>query len=210
MRGKLGRRLAVLVIAVSGVAAVAIGVQPAAGDGSNLFPFNYNVDATTHLKTLDQTIVITGGTFKGAINFGSTAAKVPLSGSITLPDAHFTYQAAGIIPLIDATARIAPTKPVVGTLELSTLIVTATATFNIKIVSAYAEGTTVNLVGDQCKTATPVKVTMSGQASFATPSIFSGTFTIPPLQNCGLGTTALNLVIPGPGNTFTATATPKT
>jgi hypothetical protein len=210
MRGKLGRRLAVLLIAVSGVAALAIGVQPAAGDGTSLYPFNYNVDATTHLQKLDQTIVITGGTFKGNINFGSTAAKVPLKGSITLPDAHFTYRAAGILPLINATARIAPTKPVTGTLELSTLIVTATATFNIKIVNAYAEGTTINLVGDQCRTATPVSVTMSGQASFGAPSVFSGTFTIPNLQNCGLGTTALNLVFPGPGNTFTASATPKT
>jgi len=209
MRGKLGRRVAVLVVAVSGLAVVAIGMQPAAGAGSNLYPFNYNVDATTHLKTLDQTIVITGGTFKGAINFGSTAAKVPLKGNITLPDAHFTYQAAGIIPVIDATARIVPTKPVTGTLELSTLIVTATATFNIKIVNASPEGTNVNLVGNNCQTATPVSVTMSGQASFAAPSTFSGTFTLPKLANCGLGTTALNLVLPGPGNTFTATATPK-
>src|SRR5689334_15113999 len=111
MRGELGRRVAVFAVAVSWFAAVDIGMQPAALAGGNLYPFNYNVDATTHLKTLDQTIVITGGTFKGAINFGSTAAKVPLKGNITLPDAHFTYQAAGIIPIIDATARIVPTKP---------------------------------------------------------------------------------------------------
>jgi hypothetical protein len=38
--------------------------------------------------------------------------------------------------------------------------------------------------------------------------LFSGTYTIPPLQNCGAATKALNLVVPGPGNTFTAVATP--
>jgi hypothetical protein len=89
------------------------------------------------------------------------------------------------------------------------LNVTATATFNIRIIDAHATGTTTNLVGPICKTSKPMSVTMSGPASFSAPSVFSGTFTIPPLQNCGLGTRALNLVLPGPGNTFSASATPK-
>jgi hypothetical protein len=88
-------------------------------------------------------------------------------------------------------------------------VVTATATFNIRIIDAHANGTTINLVGDQCMTSTPVVVTMSGVASFGTASTFAGEFTLPTLKNCGLGTTALNLVLPGPGNTFTASATPK-
>jgi hypothetical protein len=70
-------------------------------------------------------------------------------------------------------------------------------------------GTTVNLVGTTCMTSKPVSVTMSGPASLGAPSVFSGVYTIPPLQNCGLATTALNLVLPGPGNTFSASATPK-
>ena len=34
--------------------------------------------------------------------------------------------------------------------------------------------------------------------------------TLPNFKTCGLATTALNLVLPGPGNTFTAAATPRT
>jgi len=49
---------------------------------------------------------------------------------------------------------------------------------------------------------------MSGTAVLGGASTFSGTFTMPPFKNCGLKTTAINLVLAGPGNTFTATATP--
>ncbi|MDQ1511360.1 MAG: hypothetical protein QOG50_3204 [Actinomycetota bacterium] len=209
MRGKLGRRLAVLLIAVSSVAMGAAVISPA-GANTYSYLFNYNVDATTHLKTLDQTIVIKGGSFSGGIDLTGSGVEAPLRGSIKLPDAHFTYRAAGILPLINATARIVPIKAVTGVLNLATVVVTATATFNIRIVNAYATGTTTNLVGDGCITATPLSVTMSGPAAFGGPSTFSGTFTMPPLKNCGLGTTALNLVMPGPGNTFSAVATPKT
>jgi hypothetical protein len=214
MGRKLGRRLAAFVIAVSGVAGLAVSTQPAAGGPSNYVYFKYNVNATTHLKTLDQTITLKGGTFNGYIDFTTAGAEsvLPLKGSIVLPQASFTYRAAGIVPLITATAKIVPTKPVTGTLDLlNGLMVTATATFNIRIISAYAQGTTTNLVGDTCKTATPVSVTMSGPGSLGTdPSVFSGEYTLPKLAGCGLvQTAALNLVLPGPGNTFTATATPK-
>ena len=43
----------------------------------------------------------------------------------------------------------------------------------------------------------------------ANPSTFTGEFTIPRFKNCGLLTFAINLLIPGDGNTFSATASPK-
>jgi hypothetical protein len=39
-------------------------------------------------------------------------------------------------------------------------------------------------------------------------SSFSGTFTIPRFKDCGLLTPVLNLLLPGSGNTISATATP--
>jgi hypothetical protein len=209
MGGKLGRKFATVVIALSAVSTLAVMAQPSGATDDYSYKFSYNIDATTHLKTLDQTIVIKGGTFSGGINFGTASDLAPLRGQITLPPATFTYRAAGILPLIVATAKVVPTKAVTGTLSLRTLVVTATATFNIRIVNAHATGTNINLVGDQCMTSTPVVVTMSGVASFGAASTFSGEFTLPTLKNCGLGTAALNLVMPGPGNTFTASATPK-
>jgi hypothetical protein len=210
MGGKLGRKFAAVVIALTAVSTLAVVAQPSGAAGESVYKFNFNVDATTHIKKLDQTITVNGGTFSGGIDFATLTDFAPLTGKITLPETTFTYQAAGILPLITATARIVPTKPVRGHLQLSTLHVTATAEFHIRIVSAKAAGTTTNLVGDYCRTSQPIRVTMSGPASFGTASVFTGEFTIPNLIYCGVAqTTALNLVMPGPGNTFTASATPK-
>jgi hypothetical protein len=49
---------------------------------------------------------------------------------------------------------------------------------------------------------------MKGIAHLDKPSTFTGTFTIPKFKTCGLATAALNQLIPGPGNTFSATSTP--
>jgi hypothetical protein len=107
--------------------------------------------------------------------------------------------------------KITQTKPVTGTIDLENSYpfkVVATATFNIRIVSAYAGIVPVNLVGNSCTTSTPVSVTMRGAALPGQAATFSGIYTIPPLKTCGALTLALNQVIPGPGNTFTAKASP--
>ncbi len=201
IKREFGAFLLVLVLTL-----VAVSAQPAAAD--TLFPFSYRVDATTHLKKLNQTVTVPPGTFTGAIDFDTAT----LSGTITLPPATIKMTLAGIVPLVTATVKIVQTKPVTGTVDLSTypFPVVATATFNIRVVSAYAGIVPINLVGNSCTTSTPVSVTMKGAAAVGAPATFSGIYTIPPLENCGLATTALNLVIPGPGNTFTAKVTPTT
>lgn len=199
------RRLAATILALFvPLTMVAAAAQPAAAD--EYFPFSYRVDAKTHLKKLNQTVTVPPGTFIGAIDI-STAR---LSGSITLPKATIKMKLAGIVPLVTATVKIVQTKPVTGTVDFGAIPfpVVATATFNIRVVSAYAGILPVNLVGDSCTTSTPVSVIMRGVADLTDPSTFSGIYTIPPLKTCGALTAALNLVIPGPGNTFTAKATP--
>jgi hypothetical protein len=169
-----------------------------------LFPFNWDVDATTHLKNLNQDVTVPTGNFTGVVDL--TTGQ--LGGDITLPPASFTFNLAGV-GLVTANMQIAETQSITGTLDVSTFAVSATAVFDIKIVSLAPTATpTVNLVGNSCKTSTPVSVTMQGTANLTGSSTFSGTYTIPPLQNCGLLTTALNVVIPGPGNTFSATVYP--
>ena len=105
-----------------------------------------------------------------------------------------------------------------GKINLPTLKVTSTSVFNLRITSMYAALPQlpfplpipgVNLVGKNCVTESPVSVTMSGTAHLDnTPSKFSGTFSIPNFKNCAAMTTVLNQLIPGPGNTFSATVTP--
>jgi hypothetical protein len=166
-------------------------------------PFDYWVHASTTLKKLNQTVTIPKGTFKGSIDLSTFA----LTGTIQLPEATATVAIAGL-PLATATFQMSEVGPVTGTVNLKTLKVTATSVFTIKLVSLSPEGLPfINLVGDSCQTSKPVSVTMSG--ALTPPLKFSGIYTIPPLKNCGAATTALNLVVPGPGNTFSAIATPK-
>jgi hypothetical protein len=167
-------------------------------------PFNWNVDATTHLQKLNQDVTIPTGTFVGVVDL--TTGQI--TGDITLPPAQTTLTLAGI-GLVTANMQIVETQPITGTLDPSTFAVTATAVFNINIPSVYPAATpTVNIVGNSCTTTSPVSVTMSGTAHLNGLSNFSGTYTIPNLKTCGVATTALNLVIPGPGNTFNAAVQP--
>jgi hypothetical protein len=195
------RLLALPVIAATMLAATA----SSAGAADPSFPFDWKVDASTHLKKLNQTVKVPTGSFVGSVNL----ATGQLTGHITLPPASTTVSLAGI-GLARATFQISEVQPVSGHVDLATLQATATSVFDIKVVKASpALLPFVNLVGNSCKTATPVTVTMTGLASLTAASTFTGTYTIPKLAHCGLATTALNLVVPGPGNTFTAVAAPR-
>jgi hypothetical protein len=201
-----------------GVVVIAVALCPllldshAAGAYSasdQIFPFSYTVDATTHVKKFDQTIKVPGGSFVGGIDLYDGS----LQGVLTLPTTQFTFTLVGV-GLVTATAKIVPTQPVTGMVDFShlpNLPLTATAVFNIRITDAHATGTNINLVAPFCKTATPVSVTLSAVANLGGPTSMSGEFTIPPFVACGnpVTTDALTLAISGPGNTFSASATPN-
>lgn len=202
---KLRTKIAAFAMVVPLGAAAFVANQPASASD---FPFAYTIHATTHLKKLNQTVTVPPGTFVGNIDFDTGE----LTGTITLPPATITMKLAGIVPLVTATVKIIPSKPVTGHVSLDSVPfpITATSTFYIRITSAYAGVVPVNLVGNDCITADPIVVTMSGTASPGASSTFSGVFTMPKLKTCGQAITqALNQVFPGPGNTFTATADPQ-
>jgi hypothetical protein len=221
MFGLSMRRAVVVGVTVSALVLPAIGwAQPAQAfpKGDFVFAFNYKVTATTTIKKINQTISPPPGTFKGGIDIDKGGV---LSGSITLPPTSFTYAPGNLLPLVTATAQIVQAKPVTGKVNLSNFAVTATSTFNLKILSLVAATPSVpgvgalpvplpavNLVGKKCTTATPIVVTMKGIAHLDKASTFAGTFTIPKFKTCGAATAVLNQLIPGPGNTFSAKATP--
>jgi hypothetical protein len=203
MRRTLRRTLA----AGSMVALSALAVAPSAGATTAAkdptVPFDYVIHATTTLKKLNQTVTIPAGEFKGSIDL----VTKKLTGTISLPPAKSTVAIAGL-PLATATFKTVEVKPVTGSVNFTKMTATATSVFNILIPSVTPTLLPyVNLVGNSCMTSTPVSVTMTG--SLKPPLKFSGTYTVPPLKTCGAATAALNLVVPGPGNTFSATATPK-
>jgi hypothetical protein len=217
----LRRRCVAAVVGLALVTPLVLAAQPASAfpKGDFVFPFNYKVVASTHIKKLNQTITPPPGRFKGGIDVTQGGL---LQGSITLPPVTFTFSPAAGIPLATATAQIVQAKPVIGKVTLANLHVTATATFNLRILSVVPATPTVpgvgplpvpvppvNLVGDQCTTEKPIVVTMTGVASLTKKSTFTGSFTIPNFKTCGALTIALNQLIPGPGNTFSATAYPS-
>jgi hypothetical protein len=184
-------------VATAALATAALAVPAGASDEK--IPINDTVNAQTTLKTLQQTVTVPPGTFKGSIDDVTGV----LTGKLKLPNASTTLSLVGI-GLVTATFHIAPTKPVRGTLGAG-LVLHAKSVFNIDVRSVTPLGTQLNLVGSKCATSKPVTLKISGVTDPLGTSTYSGTYTIPPLANCGLATVALNLVVPGSGNTFTAT-----
>jgi hypothetical protein len=205
MRSTLRRTVAALSVPL--LAATFLATAPASAatkKADPTVPFDYTIHATTTLKKLNQTVTIPAGEFKGTIDLST----FKLTGTISLPPAQSTVAIAGL-PLATATFKIAEVGPVTGSVNFSTNKVVATSVFNIQIASLTPTGLSfLNLVGNSCTTSKPVSVTMTG--ALKPPLKFSGTFTVPPLKTCGATTPVLNQVVPGPGNTFAATATAKT
>ncbi len=217
MSKRTPRTLAAVVLTLTALAPVTMWASPASAfpKGDPIYTFKYKVVATTHIAKASLTMSPPPGIFKGGIDLSTGQ----LQGSIALPDTTFTQSEEGV-GLVTATAAIVQTKPVTGHVNIGTFKVTSTSTFDIHIVSMYLATPTlpikppvpvppVNLVGNSCTTVAPVSVTMSGTAHLGSASTFKGIFTIPDFANCEAMTSVLNEEIPGPGNSFSATATPS-
>jgi hypothetical protein len=200
----LYRSVAVLAIPVLGIVA-SIATAPAAHAANPAYPFDWTINASTHLKKLDQTVVVPEGRFSGSVDL----VTGDLTGDLKLPKATTTVQLAGI-GLATATFKMSPTRGVTGHVDFANITATAKSTVVIKVLRLSPVLTPgVNLVGDQCKTSKILQVKMSGHASLTEASTFTGTYTIPPFETCGAATAALTQAVSGPGNSFTATASPR-
>ena len=190
-----------LVAALAGAGAVVLAPPASAAP----LPIEQRIDAVAHIASLDQDVEIEGGSFTGTVDPATGA----LTGTISLPPASSFVNLAGLIPAARATFAMTPVGPATGTVDLAGGTASITSTFDIRVPEIDPLGVgLVNLSTPTCTTVTPITVTMSGPFNLTGASTFSGTFTIPQFQDCGLATAALNLLAPGPGNTFTATATP--
>jgi hypothetical protein len=82
-----------------------------------------------------------------------------VSGTLSLPPAETSIEILGL-NLADVGFAIEPVGPTTGTFDLSTLTVTMTSSFNIKIPHLNPLGLDfINLVGSRCQTATPITLT---------------------------------------------------
>jgi hypothetical protein len=196
--------IAALLIAF--VATAGLASAPSALAADTVIPIHWSVNASAHIKSLNMDITVPPGTFDGSVNLTTGA----LSGNLTLPSATQNISLLGI-PLASATFAMAPNGPISGHLDLATMTVSVTASFNFNITNVHASILPrLNLVGNNCHGSKPITQTLTGPVNLAGSQTFSSTFAIPKFADCGLTTPLLNLIIPGGGNTFTATFAPAT
>lgn len=187
------------------IAAAAFTAAPASAD--TIIPINWNVNATTHIKSLNMDVVVPQGTFNGAFDLTDGS----LSGNLALPPASKSIELFGM-PIASTTFAMTQNGPITGHVDLATMTATVNTSFNFAITKATLSFLPwLNLVGSSCRGSAPINVTLSGPVSLTGTSSFSATYTLPKLTGCGfLLTPILNLIIPGPGNTFTASFGPAT
>jgi len=199
------RRGAVAVLLVLTLAGFGLFSASPASAADTIIPIHWNVNASTHLKSLNMDVVVPQGTFDGQINLTTGA----LTGNLALPKATTSFKIFGY-SIASATFSMKAAGPITGHVDLATMTVTVNSAFTFNIDRASANLLPwLNLVGNNCHGSTPISVNMSGPVSLAGASTFSATYTVPKFTGCGaLVTPILNLIIPGPGNTFTATFAP--
>lgn len=105
MSRHLSRSVVVLVIPLLGIAA-SIATAPAAHAANPTYPFDWTINASTHLKKLDQTVVVPEGRFSSSVDL----VTADLTGDLKLPKATTTVQLRGVTGHVDfatitATAR---------------------------------------------------------------------------------------------------------
>lgn len=184
------------------IAAAAFTAAPATADTT--IPINWNVNATTHIKSLNMDVVVPQGTFNGAFD----VANGSLTGNLALPPASKSIDLLGL-PIASTTFAMTQNGPITGHVDLATMTATVNTSFNFAITSASLSFLPwLNLVGRSCRGTSPINVTLSGPVNLAGTSSFDATYTLPKLTGCGILTPILNLIIPGPGNTFSASFGP--
>lgn len=197
-------RLTVLTSVVA--LALAAASFSAAPSGAAGIPIHWQVNASTHIKSLNMDVQIPAGTFDGEVDLATSS----LTGNLNLPPASQTIKLFGM-PIATTTFAMSQNGPITGHIDLATMTVTVNSSFNFAITKAttpFLPG--LNLVGKSCRGTQPINVSMSGPVNLTGASSFSAEYTLPKLTGCGLATPLLNLIVPGGGNTFSATFAPAT
>lgn len=189
-------------------AVVGLGFSAAAAPAqADSLPIEWNVDATTHLASLNKDVHVPTGTFSGSYDF----ATGKVSGNLKLPQATSRLD-LGSLPLANVTMAMEQTAPISGDIDIMTMQARTTSTFNVRILAIRPVLLPFfNLVnGSTCKTQTPVVASLAGKVDLAAGSTFTGSYDLPKFANCGFGVNQIiNLLVPGPGNTMTAKFTPR-
>lgn len=205
MTGKLVRTRTAVVGSVVALMLAAATFAAAPSGAASTLPIHWKVNASTHIKSLNMDVAIPEGSFDGEVDI----VTGELTGSLNLPAASKTIKLFGL-PIATTTFAMTQNGPITGHVDFATMTVTVNSSFNFAIKSAALSFLPkVNLVGKSCRGTKPINVSMSGPIDLTGEQTFSADYALPKLTGCGLATSLMNLIIPGGGNTFTATFAPS-
>jgi hypothetical protein len=202
-RRSLANRLAVLTAGVSLLTAAAVAASAPSASADTTINAHYALTGSTFIKKLNTTVNLGSGSLAATVDLDTGA----VSSTLSLPPATVSMKELGIIP-VSATATMVQNGPATGSANLTTNTITSSASIIFKITKLSVAGLNVP-VGGNCESS-PFSVSLSSGPGFTVSGggPLSGSYTIPPLHGCGLTTPVLNLLIPGPGNTFNLTLGP--
>ncbi|MGD0241790.1 MAG: hypothetical protein ABSB59_15880 [Streptosporangiaceae bacterium] len=202
-RRSLANRLAVLTAGVSLLTAAAVAASAPSASADTTINAHYALTGSTFIKKLNTTVNLGSGSLAATVDLDTGA----VSSTLSLPPATVSMKELGIIP-VSATATMVQNGPATGSANLTTNTITSSASIIFKITKLSVAGLNVP-VGGNCESS-PFSVSLSSGPGFTVSGggPLSGSYTIPPLHGCGLITPVLNLLIPGPGNTFNLTLGP--
>jgi hypothetical protein len=184
---------AAALLAVTGVIASA----GAASAGTTL-TITYKVTGSTLIKSVNANTPLGPGKLvtKANLNTGK------LTANLSLPPATVSFKEYGL-PVV-ATANLVQDGPTTGQININTGAVKTTSRISLQLTSLTIAGLTLTMPAT-CESATPAVIKLASQKGFnvVKGGNLAGTYTIPPVANCGLLTPVLNLIFPGPGNTIT-------
>jgi hypothetical protein len=193
--------------AIAGVCAATISIGLATAQPASAVPFpidNWHTEVTTHIGGgINMDVTIPPGTFSGSVETDTGA----LTGNLNVPPATFVYNFFFLLPT-EVTFVVEPTAPVTGNANLSTGVVTATASFNVRLTSVKLIGLELLDPALTCKTSAPTTAQLNGTANLSTqPAVveLSGNYAIPTLTGCGFWEAIISGVTAGPTNSLNVT-----
>jgi hypothetical protein len=187
---------------VAMVAVLAVGVigaaQPASAAG---LPINLRGQVDSHIGGLVNSDVTFASTFNGEADVEAGT----LTGTFAAEPGVLAFNAFGLLP-VKAGTELRFTEPVSGTIDLATLQVQVTSTFEIELTSFSLAGLPLLDPALTCRTATPITAELSGTFDPATGIVLEGDYAIPAFTGCGgLNDLLLSLFTSGPDNSIEAT-----
>jgi hypothetical protein len=206
-------RRSLTVLALAGLLASAGGIASAASASASASPgqagkasktasksltVKYKVTGTTLIKSVDASAPLGPGKLTATVNL--TTAK--LTADLSLPPATISFKEFGIVP-VTATVNLVQDGQTTGQLNINTGAVTTKSKITLQLTALFISGLAIP-VPATCQSATPAMVKLVSQKGFSVTKggPLAGTYTIPPVANCGELTALLNVIFPGPDNTI--------